>query len=264
MPTSPYPQLSPELQALSGDALRLWGDADERRQALEAILHAWEHGDPDLRAAVEYVDSAVEAGLRACGLPRGPVLEVRIEDGFGPQGRKRLDCSLLLGGVSMRRVVREDRRPDSTFRTWVHESLHARQAYATDVYWEYRAHRGFEEGMVEGLARLITREKAGLDPSDTSYAYYVAAYRALARAGDLDVEELWRALWQHPTGMVRGNFVGTIEMLRRSGTGESLTTAQNVRLQGIADLVFGSDRVDFTADEPTEGTLTSLWRAAFG
>ena len=116
--------------------------------------------------------------------------------------------------------------------------------------------------MVEGLARLVTRDKAGMDPAETSYAYYVAAYRALARAGDLDVGELWMALWQHPTGTIRVKFVNTIDILRRSSSGAPLTAAQQVRLQGIADQVFGSQRVDFSTDGGMESTLTSLWKAA--
>jgi hypothetical protein len=54
--------------------------------------------------------------------------------------------------------------------------------------------RGFEEGMVEGLARSVTGTAAGITVADPSYVYYVEAYRALARVAGIDAERLWRAL----------------------------------------------------------------------
>ncbi len=183
----PYPQLAPELRALSGDALLLWGDAGERRRALEAILQAWESGSPDLRAAVERVDQAVAGGLAAVRLPRGPVRDIEIPQDVGWAGQKTPSSILRLSGRFLDQALRLDRRPEAIFKTWVHESLHARQSYAPDVATEYSLRRGYEEGMVEGLARVLTRDRAGIDPPGTSYNYYVAAYRSLAMAFEIQV-----------------------------------------------------------------------------
>ena len=66
--------LPPELRDLPAPARRVWGDPGERARALEAIARAWEQQDLSaLRAAVQRVDDAVVLGLRAFGLPRGPI-----------------------------------------------------------------------------------------------------------------------------------------------------------------------------------------------
>jgi hypothetical protein len=255
-----YPRLAPELRRLRGDALRLWGDAQERRAALEHILHAWETGSPELPAAMERVDAAVVAGLAAVGLPRGPVQAVLIEESGGWAGQKLPSCVLRFGGHAFGLILRVDDRPDAIFKTWVHESLHGRQPYSPGARAEYSLRRGYEEGLVEGLARLLTRDGAGMDIPETSYNYYVVGYQTLAAVADVDLEQLWRVLWQQPAGRVRTVFARTVADLRRERRGQALTPNQAARLRSVGDQVFQTQRQNAVPSEPA---LNAVWRTVF-
>jgi hypothetical protein len=257
----PYPHLPPELRRLTGDALALWADAGERRRALEAIVAAWEAGSPNLAAVVARVDAAVVEGLRALGLPRGPVREVRVDlFGRGWLGRKTPECDLFVDAARMRAFVRNLDEPDTVFRSWVHESLHGRQPYdlradSADAQW-----RGYEEGLVEGLADLVTRVKAGMRPGASAYTVFVATYRALAAVANIDVELLWRTLWVFPVGQVRASFVDVVDDLRRARSGRVLTAQHRTRLLALADHLFRSRQAGSGADERV---LATLWRSVF-
>jgi hypothetical protein len=256
----PYPHLAPELRTLTGDALDLWGVAPRRREALLAILTAWEAGSPELGARVARVDAAIEAGLRAVGLPRGPVRAVQVVEARGPWlGRKDPDCTLLIAGDAMRQVILRQAQPDATFRTWVHESLHARLPYAAGAGTEYRAAPGYEEGVAEGLARLVVHAGAGVPAVAGSFDYYVRAYAVLAQSIGVEAAVLWRALWEYSAGAVRAALPSVVDRLRRASMGQGLDRAQRARLQGIADQVFRGAR---SRDEPDSRTLGTLWRLA--
>lgn len=258
---SPYPHLVPELRRLRGDALDLWGDATIRRRALDDVLRAWQYGRDDLLpTAVARVDAAVHEGLAALGLPRGRVerIEIRHRD---PRrsGLKAPDCLLVLSGNYFLKMFDAFQRPDSIFRTWIHESLHARQQYADDFLAEYETYEGFEEGMIEGLARAIVREKAGMETLDLSYDFYVRAYRTLAALLDLEAESLWRRLWQWRTGEVRGHFVATVAEALLLKTGQPLGPAGRARLLEAADDLFRTGRGD---DNLPDWRIEPRWREA--
>src|SRR5437870_3528874 len=88
--------LPPELAALGEDARRIWTDPRARREALEAVVRAWESGSGDLTAA-RRVDAAVVQALGAFGLPRGPIARLLVEAPAGPIGsQKRANCDLLI------------------------------------------------------------------------------------------------------------------------------------------------------------------------
>jgi len=209
---------------------------------------------------VARVDRAVVAGLRALGLPRGPIRRLLVEGGPGPYGRKDPDCTLLLFGDRIRELLREPRGPDTTFRTWVHESLHGRHPRLASYRREYAQWPGYEEGLAEGLARLVVRDRAGLDPIEASYHYYVIAYRAVARTIDTDVERLWRGLWQSPLGGVRASFANTVDELRRERTGRALMSRQRAKLGALADMHFQLARA---RGSPHEDAMMREWRTAF-
>jgi hypothetical protein len=256
-PPSPYPHLASELQTLSGDALHLWGDAAERHRALGAILIAWDAGSPELPAAVERVDSAVEAGLRVLGLPRGPIRGVRLEPGLRWAGKKDQDCTLNLSVSAIREYLARKRLPDAVFRTWVHESLHARRVFAPDYRLEYARFSGYEEGLVESLARSILGQQANVTSIGGTFEYPVVAYRALAVTLGIDVDELCRRLWQVRPGEVRAALWGVVSDLCRERNGSELTADQRVKLRGLADAVFQSDR---SGTSPDMAQLTRTWR----
>lgn len=210
--------------------------------------------------AVRRVDDAVVVGLQALGFPRGPVRRVLIEGGLGPYGRKEPDCTLVLYGDQMRTLIADPRGSDSTFRTWVHESIHARQPYVQGYEREYLPNRGYEEGLAEGLARWVVRDMARMAPRQVSYQYYVVAYQALAKAFGLEVDQLWRRLWMQPLGAVRLAFADVVNDRRQEKIQPALTVPQFVRLQGVADQLFDFARRDWT---PNEDAMMATWRTVF-
>jgi hypothetical protein len=157
---------------LDASAFRLWTDVEERRSALEAILAAWEEGAADLPARVARVDRAVVAALEVLGLPRGPVRAVLVEaSSRGWAGRKLPDCAIVLDALVLHSNLRLVNRPDSVIRTWLHESVHARQPYGPEAIRANRGFRGYEEGLAEGLARLVVNDIAGFQASGGTFDY---------------------------------------------------------------------------------------------
>ncbi len=144
------------------------------------------------------------------------------------------------------------------FRTWIHESLHARQPFAIYSALEQRRYKGYEEGLVEGLTRLVV-DKGALRPVLASYDYYVGAYRTLAQVLGLSPERLLRRLWPYPTGEVRDRFVEAVASAHRDPSEGGLVAVDHARLRAIADTVFGSDRIRYTANEEL---LRRLWAQA--
>ena len=187
-----YPHLSPELRQLSSEALRLWGDGEARRQALVAVVDAWVAGTAELSRAINHVDAAVAEGLGVLGLPRGPVRQVRIDTMRpGLNGQKLRDCTIVLVGEYLRTFVQVRQQGDPVFRTWLHESLHARQPYAPGASAEYRAFRGYEEGLVEGLTHEMlgggsnpVAHWAAIFGPDTVPTADAAQYPAFAKVRD--------------------------------------------------------------------------------
>jgi len=156
-------------------------------------------------------------------------------------------------------LLPQEERPDSLIRTWFHESIHARRPYAPSFGAEWKQVRGFEEGLAEGLTRLTVVERLGLTPVLTSFHFYVAAYRALATALDIDVEQLWRALWLIPPGGLSAGFVPTVERILKLHGREQLGSVQSKRLAALASLPFGTARA---SDQPDEAALVDFWRRA--
>jgi hypothetical protein len=258
----PYPHLALPLRRLAGDALALWGNARERRRALEAIIAAWDAADVPARdAAVLRVDIAILAGLEALGLPRDPGSRVAVGS-FGRSwiGRAAVDGTILLDVDWLRYGVIAISEPDRIFHTWVHESLHARRPSSAGRGPESAAWMGYEEGAVEGLARLVTGVQAGMDVKDPGYEHYVAAYRSLAQAGGFEPERLWRVLWAHHPGEVRRHFGAAVGAARQERHALPLNPDQQSRLMAVADRVFASGRLN---DRPNIAVLTRIWEVVF-
>lgn len=249
---------SADLSAFSGDARLLWEDSAERCRALESVLDAALAGrDPALE--LRRLDRAIEAGLAAFGLPRGPINGVRLEFALDPPtGLKRASCDLVLFPQTMEFWIRKLGVPDMVFKAWVHESLHARQPFAPGYRQEHHSVPGFEEGMVEGLSRLIVRDRVGHQVPDRSYEFYVRAYRTLASAAGLEIEALWRQLWSFPPGRVSEAFTEVVAGEYEAAHGRILTGRQRVQLRARAMIVFARQR---QADVPDAEVLIARWRA---
>jgi hypothetical protein len=252
------------LRTLSPDALRLWGDPSERGRAIDAILSAWQAADPALTSTVKRIDDAVVEGLRALALPRGLVLSVSIDlVGRGWLGRKLQDSNMVFDGLVIAALPPSD-RPDTVYKTWIHESLHARGAVPAPRTRDSVTFPGYEEGMVEGLARLITRDMAGMRPTESAHTPYVQAYQTLAQVIGCSAEQLWRALWRYPRGYVHTAFADTIDQICITLKGTPLTALQRNQLRGTANDLFhrGFSRIS-SAFSPDIDEMTRKWTAVF-
>jgi hypothetical protein len=194
------------------------------------------------------VDDAVVAGLTALRFPRGPVRAVRVERvGRAWLGRKVSDCAILFDDLVLARLTGRD-RADRLFKTWLHESLHARALPVLGVAAERRDFRGYEEGLAEGIARLITHEKAAIPHFEAAYTYYVEAYRTLAVVLGLDLETLWRQLWTYAPGAVRDGLTTLVD--------QYVGTASRTPAMALADAFFDTGRL---ADEPDPDVMLRAW-----
>lgn len=251
--------LSDDLRGLSESSRRIWADPAERSRIIGEILDAEAAGDPDrLRARMAQIDAAIIEALALLGLPRGPIGQLIPAWVHHFAGRKSAECDLQISLPVMRSIASLDRGPDSLLRTWVHESLHGRQPYSDHHLAEYRTWSGYEEGMAEGLARIVVRGHAGLDPLQPTYNYHVAVYGTLAEATEIDYELLLRTLWSQPAGRVRGALIDAIDINRRARSLPPLTFDQRHRLAELADIQFDSSN---STRNPSRQVILTLWRA---
>lgn len=246
--------------SLPESARRFVADRVYRAQITRRILQPDSGGLVNDLSAVQELDEIVTAILTAVDLPRGPHVRGPFVDliARGWAGRKAPDCRLLLDRATFLDLP-EDARTDALLKTWVHESLHGRQPYAAGFAAEWRDLRGFEEGMVEGLARFVVCERLGLTPLLASYSYYVEAYHALAKALAVPIVDLWRELWLLPAGEVAGGLLRALENVLRVHGRSPLTLRQRARLLGQARSAFAS--VNSTR-EPDETALLASWQGA--
>lgn len=175
----------------------------------------------------------------------------------GVRGRKTPECFIQINVSYIADMLGERGAPDGIFKTWVHESLHARKPFADPdiVNGEYPMYQGYEEGLVEGLARWITRDKAGM-VYVSAYASYVRAYEVLAEALGVEMVALWRRLWRYPFGQVRSAFPEEIGRIWYTRTGWRI---MEERLQGVADRLFSlPERMPPYSDTD----MITLWREA--
>jgi hypothetical protein len=159
----------------------------------------------------------------------------------------------VIAGDVVRAYLRSADGPERLVLAWIHESLHGRESFGADARAEYRSHRGYEEGMVSGLAHQILRLQGVGLVGEVSFPYYVEAYRALAYELDLDVARLWGALWARRPGEVRRAFPSVVASL------SPLTPRQQSNLGVTADVHFDSSRAERS---PNHEILRHLWKQA--
>lgn len=236
-----------------------WEDAEERAGALAALVAAWERGDPGLPEYIARIDREIIGLLERRRLPRGPIAGIEIIDGLRPWlARKLHDCALLLSGQAMRARVGTS-ETDDIYRSWIHESLHARRPFVPLYAFEYRAHLGYEEGLVETLVRFVLRETIGREISNQLLDYHAAAWAALALELEVPLDYLARTAWEMDPGAVRTAYVQVIDAVLRGTPHEPLTDRQRGSLKAIADQLFASERARYT---PNVEHLRRLWRMA--
>ena len=250
--------LDVELQDLPAASRTIWTNVAERERIINELLDAEASDSPDrMGSALSQIDTAVTDALNLLGLPRGPVDGPIATATSAYAGIKRPACTLEISTTVMRANLTIARGSDTTLRTWVHESIHGRRPYADGHLAEYRPWSGYEEGLADGLARIIVRGRAGLDPSEPTYRHPVMVYETLAAAADIDYEHLLRTLSRQPAGRVRGALLDAIDAGRRARSLPVLTDAQRSMLATIADTQFATTN---SAREPSREVMLTLWR----
>ena len=251
------------LDAMPEEGRRFWLDARYRRVVLEDVVAAVTYpGREDrLDEAVAVVDRAVEIGLAHLGIPRGPIdLPVRIEPrAVGRNAVKLEDCRIVLSATYLRLLPRLYSSPDVALRTWLHESIHARQPY--DLSWraEFESWEGYEEGLADGLANILCDWAHALILETTDYVAYVQAYRALAAVLQMTMWALLRRLWSVPTAQVRATLLTVVDDQYHRLTGLRLPPESMSQLQRTADAMFVTGRTEV---ERSDHEVEEQWRGA--
>jgi hypothetical protein len=254
----PRKEIAEEFRLLQGDARRIWTDADLRHRLIRHVGQdapiSGMYGGSLLR-----LDEAIVKGMRALGFRRGRTRGVRITEigSSEVRGRKTPDCYIHINTSFIGLMLGDRGTPDGVFKNWIHESLHARQPYAPEHIRaeEYPTYQGYEEGLVEGIARWIVRDKAAMAYVE-SYPFYVRAYETLAAVLGTDVIDVWRSLWPYLFGTIREAFPGIIGRLWYNRTGRPITEAA---LRTQADDFFTNRQRYFSV---SDGDLRAMWREA--
>ncbi|MBT9260159.1 MAG: hypothetical protein KM310_10495 [Clostridiales bacterium] len=198
---------------------RFWADRAYRGRLLADLYRALQSGDKAAtRAAIQSIDNAVVYALERAGLPRGPVADVIVASPAeepslqGAAGVKQPECRIMINSFRVKRAIEGLIDLDDVLRTWIHESIHARQPFSAGWSGGYGPYPGYEEGMVDGLARILVRRLTGFRVAyDHPYDNYVNAMTGFARALGMKPEDLMRRLWIQPIGLVRAELERVIE-----------------------------------------------------
>jgi hypothetical protein len=192
---------------MSEEAQQFWLNVRYRHVRLGDVVAAVTYPGREKRLgeAIAVVDRAIEVGLQHLGIPRGPIDgSVRMERrAVGRNAVKHADCRLILSSSYFRMLPRYYSSLDPAFRTWLHESIHARQPYASAWLDEFEAWEGYEEGLADGMANVLCHWANAFIPEATDYIAYQQAYRTLATVLQEPTWALLRRLWDYPTGRVR-------------------------------------------------------------
>lgn len=250
------------IRSLAGDAGVLWNDREERVLALKELLDAGLGADVVQRAAaVARVDDAVMEGLKALGMERGPVRSVDVEFLWEARGEKHPNCDLRIDLNFLHDALAID-APDAVWKTWAHESIHARQAFAVDYLDEFERFNGYEDGLAEVLARQVAA-RAGLTRIEESYDYFVQAYGVLARAAGVGLDDLARRAWMHPPGKLREALPQVVDSLRVQAGAKPLTQAKRQIMRDTADELFAREHALRLTSVFTAVRNFARWKAIF-
>jgi hypothetical protein len=201
--------------------------------------------------------------MGALGFPRAPVRSLTLV--FPPtssqQGAKYATCDLQIGLPALRDALGPGGFPDGIVETWIHESVHGRQfPWGANARTE-RPFAGFEEGLAEGITRLVSRW-VGFVPGLPSYGRYVQTYEVLADLIGISPEAMYRRLYTLVNGSVMNGFANEIDTLRSETGRPPLTVEQRDRLENTAKQVFARAHLSDPASSLLGGRIRQAWRRA--
>ena len=201
--------------------------------------------------------------MAALGLPRAPIrsLTLVMPSRQAVAGRKYATCDLQIAFPTLSRELGPGGAPDAIVETWIHESVHGRHfPWGPNARGEV-AFQGFEEGLAEGVTRLLSRQ-AGFVPGLPTYGRFVQTYERLAYVLAVSPETIYRRLYDLPNGSVMDGFTFEIDAIRVASGEPPMTPAQRGRLDRTARRMFVRAYVDDPASAQRQGSIRRAWRRA--
>jgi hypothetical protein len=128
----------------------------------------------------------------------------------------------------------------------------------------YRAEqpfRGFEEGLAEGIAGLVSRWAAFI-PGVPAYGRYVQAHDVLADRLGVTSEAIYRRLYRFANGAVMDAFVTEIDALRVAAGALPFTVEQRGRLGRAARRLFDIAYQQEPASPRARRAIREAWQRA--
>ena len=249
------------IQSLTGNAFHFWSGPAHREHMLRDILDA--RGRQARARALHAVDDAVTQGMATLGFPRAPIRSLSLVAPTGPAfaGQKYVTCDLQIAYPALRRELGPGGAPDAIVETWIHESVHGRH-----VPWGRNARaelgfRGFEEGLAEGITRLISR-RARLQPGLPVYGWYVQTYDELAHVLGVKSETIYTRLYRLANGSVMDAFEIEVDSIRGAAGTSRLTPEQRGRLERMAGRLFDVAHELEPASARLRTPIRQAWRRA--
>lgn len=249
------------IDSLTGDAFRFWSDPTHRERMLRDILEA--RGREARARALRAVDDAITQGMTALGFPRAPIRSLSLVALSRPAiaGQKYSTCELQIAYPALQRELGPGGAPDAIVETWIHESVHGRHVpWGPNARIEF-AWRGFEEGLAEGVTRLMSRQ-AGLTPGLPTYGRYVQTYEELAHVLGVSAEVVYRKLYVLANGSVMDGFVPEIDAIRQATGTPPMTPEQHGRLERTAKRLFDLAYERDPASARLRTPIRRSWRGA--
>lgn len=148
---------------------------------------------------------------------------------------------------------------DSVVRTWVQELVHVRAVIPDDYWLETHHFTGYEEGLAEGVARLLVIQDAGMHPLLGPYSHYAYAYGQLAAVLEVPPKQLFSRLWVAPMGRVREWFPEVVRSILEDKGRLVLDERRARHLREIADDLFDESKTRAPVDLEA---LQSGWEEA--
>jgi hypothetical protein len=213
--------------------------------------------------ALRAVDDAVTAGMAALGFPRAPVrsLSLMLPQFPGQMGIKLATCDLQIALPSLRNALAPGGFPDEVVETWIHESVHGRLAPWSSGLHAERPFRGFEEGLAEGITRMVS-QRAGFIPGLPTYGRYVQTYEVLADVLGMAADAIYRRLYALPYGSVMNGFSAEIDALHEGIGAPRFNQEQRGRLERAARRLFDIAYQQAPASGVARGSIRRSWRRA--
>lgn len=161
----------------------------------------------------------------------------------------------------MRRELGPGGAPDTIVETWIHESVHGRH-----LPWGPNARAelsfpGFEEGLAEGVTRMLSRQ-AGFTPALPTYGRYVQTYEELAYVLGVSPEMIYRGLYRLANGSVMDGFVSELDAIRQTAGMPAMTQEQRGRLDHTARQLFDLAYEQQPASARSRAPIRRAWRRA--